>query len=135
MKKTIFLLVILLLTSCNNSFNEEVVVREKTDERATEYSDTIQNFSSYDEAVDYIENSNEYTHESVDTSKSSYVNSADYYYLATEDKGYAIFKLKGKKYIHSDVPREVWEGFKKANSFGSYYNDFFKGNYQFNLII
>ncbi|MBK7969579.1 MAG: KTSC domain-containing protein [Bacteroidetes bacterium] len=32
-------------------------------------------------------------------------------------------------YIYRDMPVEIWEGFKSADSFGSYYNLHIKGKW------
>jgi hypothetical protein len=37
---------------------------------------------------------------------------------------------KDKSYIHKNVPIQVWNEFKKATSFGKFYNRNIKGVYQ-----
>ncbi len=56
------------------------------------------------------------------TSKSSWIRGAKYY-SCNSQLGYLIISINGKKYIHKDVPIKVWRDFKKANSFGSFYNN------------
>lgn len=86
-------------------------------------------FSSWDEATRYVRS--HYEAETVDTSKSSWITSAEYY--EAEGEGYLILGMNGKPYIFRGVPPAVWEGFKKADSFGSYYQAHIKGRYYFKL--
>lgn len=91
--------------------------------------DSEKEFYSYEEAVDYVRSDPNFIVDKVDTSKSSWIRTAEYYYLKGNSFGYAIFNLNGKEYIHRGVPRNKWDGFKSASSFGSYYNQYIKGKY------
>ncbi|MGF7231165.1 KTSC domain-containing protein [Arachidicoccus sp.] len=55
-------------------------------------------------------------------------------YSCDGNKGFLIVKLKGKKYIYKDVPKNVWNRFKTAKSFGSYYDHYIKHYYQLHLL-
>ena len=89
-------------------------------------------FTSYDQASNLVKSSTFKTHETVNTSKSSWIRGADYY-SCDGQKGYLIIKADNKEYIHQNVPKETWNSFTKASSFGSYYNNFIKGNYRLTL--
>lgn len=91
-----------------------------------------QNYNSYFEAISKIRNTGFSIEEKVNTD-SSWIESIEYY-SCDKKKGYLIMTtLKGKSYIHSGVPFEVWEEFKNASSIGSYYNNIIKSRYYFNL--
>ena len=89
-------------------------------------------FNSYDDAISWVRNNHGLSKDSVDTSKSSWIRGAEYY---TDGSGYGflILNMKGKEYIWEDVPTIVWNGFKKADSFGKYYHRNIKGNYYMGL--
>lgn len=89
-------------------------------------------FTSYNQAINTIEGSNFRINESVNTSKSSWIRSA-HYYNCNGQTGYFIIQEKNKIYIHANLPISVWQQFKKANSFGSFYNHYIKGKYRFYL--
>ena len=90
-------------------------------------------FDSYSQAISLIKNSSFKITESANTSNSSWISSAKYY-SCDGNTGYFIYTTnKGYEYIHSQVPRYIWEGFKNAASKGSYYNDKLKDNYQLKL--
>ena len=85
-------------------------------------------FTSYDEAIEIVKNSSFAIDEKVDTD-SSWIDSIEYH-SCDEKYGYLIINTKkGKSYIHKDVPIQVWNEFKNANSFGKFYNQNIKGNY------
>jgi len=90
------------------------------------------NFDSYEEAVAWVRSNDNFTKDSVDTSKSTWIRAAEYY---TDGSGYGflILNMNGKEYIWEDVPIDIWTGFKKADSFGKYYHRYIKGNYYMEL--
>ena len=61
----------------------------------------------------------------LDTSKSSFIRGAWY----DEDNGYMIIKLNITYYHYCGLLPDIWSDFKKAGSFGTYYNIYIKGNY------
>ena len=94
---------------------------------------SAQNFHSYQEAIATVENASFRLHDQVDTSRSSWIKSADYYSDNLKD-GYLIIETKKKKYIFSHVPINVWKEFKQADSFGSFYNKYIRGRYKLQLL-
>lgn len=89
-------------------------------------------YSSYDEAIQLITTTTFKINESVNTSRSSWIRGANYY-SCDGLYGFLIIKTDRNDYIHSNVPISVWEGFKNANSFGSYYDHYIKFQYRFKL--
>ncbi len=114
--KIIFFLSIFFNFACNES---------NCDELPTKYS-------SFDEAVITIKKASFEVEESCNTSKSSWVLGASYY-SCNGSTGFFILKTANQDYLYSGVPLDVWKGFKKAESFGSYYNNNIKGHYTFRL--
>jgi len=89
-------------------------------------------YSSYKEAIKTVESAHFKIQETINTSKSSWIQQASYY--SCDGKvGFFIFKTHSRKYIYSGVPVTAWEGFKKARSFGSYYDHYIKHKYYFRL--
>lgn len=86
-------------------------------------------YSSYNQAISLIKNAKFKISENVNTSKSSWVQSANYY-SCNGLTGFFIFKTHSKEYVYQDVPIEVWDGFKNAASFGKYYDANIKHRYQ-----
>lgn len=78
----------------------------------------------YDELVDLADSRFEY----LDTTKSSFVNGAWY----DKNEKYMVIKLNEAYYHYSEVPFTVWEGLKTADSYGTFYNEYIKGNYTYN---
>jgi hypothetical protein len=89
-------------------------------------------FNSYDQAISLVKKSNFKYKDEVSTSKSSWIQSA-VYYSCDGNSGYFIFKAKGKDYIHSGVPDNIWQGFKNSESLGSFYNKYIKGRFTLKL--
>ena len=63
--------------------------------------------------------------EYLDTARSSFIMGAWY----DADKSYMIIRLKGAYYQYCGMPLEIWNYFKRADSFGSFYNKYIKGNF------
>ncbi len=63
--------------------------------------------------------------EHLDTSASSFVNGAWY----DNDNKYMIVKLKETYYHYCGMPKSAWISFGDASSFGSYYTDRIKGDF------
>ena len=99
---------------------------------AQDCKDLSTNFKSYSEAINKVENTDFELEESIDTSSSSWVSSADYYSCDSK-KGYLLIGTSSRTYIHKNVPVSVWNSFKKASSFGSFYNRSIKGKYNLSL--
>jgi hypothetical protein len=65
----------------------------------------------------------------LDTSRSSFVTEAWY----DKANAYMIIGLAGTYYHYCRMPREAWESFCAADSFGRHYNKFIKGRYDCRL--
>ena len=91
-----------------------------------------ESFSSFEQALQQVQNSFFKIHESVDTRKSSWIRGLAYY-SCDGLVGFLIMKTDGKSYIHQNVPLEVWSELKNADSFGTYYNKNIKHNYRISI--
>ncbi len=89
-------------------------------------------FQSYDQAVELVRSSEFKIDETVNTSKSSWIRGAEYY-SCDGITGFFILTTDKQDYIYRDMPVEIWEGFKNADSFGSYYNSHIKGKWLMEL--
>lgn len=116
--KFLFILITssILLTSCDKSDCENLGA----------------NFSSYNSAISTIR-STDFSIEEKENTDSSWIDSIEYYSCDGETGFLIINTKRGQSYIHNGVPIAVWEEFKNASSFGSYYNSSIKGRYYFNL--
>lgn len=86
-------------------------------------------FSSHEEAIKQVRKSSFVHSESIETPKSSWIKTA-FYYSCDNKKGFLIIRNKEDfELIFQDVPKDVWEGFKVANSHGTFANDFIIGSY------
>lgn len=91
------------------------------------------NFKSYTETLSKVKSFTFLIKEIVDCSKSSWIQSASYF-SCNGETGYFIMKTKeSREYIHKNMPIGVWRQYKKANSYGSFYNQNIKGKYQLNV--
>ena len=118
--KTIFVILIsLLFTGCNS----QPAIKEK------DYESTSQEIKRASKVVRV-----KYRNTSVDRASgdfeylptsSSFVNGAWY----DQSNKYMIIKLMDTYYHYCGLPTTTWSSFKKASSFGTYYNSYIKGNY------
>ena len=70
--------------------------------------------------------------ETIDTRKSSWIRGLSY--LSCDGKsGFMIMTTDSKSYIHQDVPIEIWNDLKSADSFGTYYNEKIKHRYRISI--
>ncbi len=74
-----------------------------------------------DDKVDLSNQAFEY----LNTLDSSFVEGAWY----DDDNDYMIIKLDNTYYHYCGMPDEVWDNYKKTDSFGTEYNRYIKGNY------
>jgi hypothetical protein len=87
-------------------------------------------FSSYSAAIAAITKIDFKYTDNLQTGKSSWIVTANYY-SCDGKTGYIIYiTTKGKKYIHEGVPKSIWLEFKTAPSSGSYYNFNIKNKYR-----
>lgn len=91
-----------------------------------------ENFNNYDDAVETIKSADFDFSEDVDTSKSSWIHDAEFY-SCDGQIGYLIIETESDNYIHREVPIEIWNEFKNAESFGKYYNQHLKGRFRLEL--
>lgn len=89
-------------------------------------------FASYTEAMDQIRSASFRITEEQNTDESSWVRGAEFY-SCDGATGFFILRTDDREYIHVDVPLKVWQGFKEASSFGSYYNANIKRRYRLGL--
>ncbi len=94
-----------------------------------ECSELNKDFTSYEQAKKSINSTNFTFSDKCNTSKSSWILGAEYYSCDNQN-GYFFIRTKKKTYIHKDLPKEIWNEFKNADSFGKFYNSKIKGNYQ-----
>lgn len=85
-------------------------------------------YNSNNVDLKYGDSVNISNYESINTSKSSFVDDAQY----NASKQHLILKLNGNGYEYCGVPTSLWNSFKKASSYGSYYNSRIKGKYSCN---
>lgn len=85
-------------------------------------------FNSYSEAVSKVKSA-QFSHvDYVNTARSSVITSASYYSCDGE-KGFLIVGINNRPYIHTGIPNNLWQDFKKARSFGSFYNSYIRNRY------
>jgi hypothetical protein len=89
-------------------------------------------FNSYKQAISWVKNASFKIKDDVNTYKSSWIRSASYY-SCDGNTGYFIYSTDSREYIHAGVPIEIWNGFKSADSFGSFYDRNIKYRYTFYL--
>ncbi|MFV5695164.1 KTSC domain-containing protein [Flavobacterium sp. LB3P122] len=115
MKKTIAFLIFTTIASCGNNCAE-----------------VPNNFRNYDQAKEIVLSSNYKTTDKADVSGSSWITSANYF-SCDGSSGFFVIETGNRTYIHQDMPYEVWENFKNADSKGSFYSGNIKGNYKLKL--
>lgn len=115
-KIKIIFFVTIIITSCSHNNCREINT----------------NFTSYKNAIELVRETDFNIEEKVNTD-SSWIESIEYY-SCDEAFGFLIVNTKkGGSYIHKNVPIQVWNDFKNANSFGRFYNQNLKGNYHINI--
>lgn len=90
-------------------------------------------FSNYEQAMSIVKSSTFNMTESVNTSSSSWIRAATFYSCDSK-KGFLIIKTNDREYVHQNVPINIWNGFKKASSYGSYYDNYIKGKFKLGLM-
>lgn len=91
-----------------------------------------QSFTSYTEAKKQIKSAKFKIKEEAITERSSWIRGATYFSCDGET-GCFLFKTDSKEYIYKGVPYTIWNGFKKAESLGRYYNNYIKDKYKLTL--
>lgn len=141
MKNFTFLL-LFFIVSCNS--NSEKHTNDagtesdnnytKSEERSDEpnCNSLPSSFPTYDAAVIAVESADFEFTDKVNTSKSSWIRAARFYSCNNAD-GYFIIETDKGNYLHQGVPISVWESFKAADSFGSFYSANIKHQYRLAL--
>ena len=104
-------------------------VNEASDAAGNGCADLPASFSSYSEAMDQIRSASFRIAEEQNTNESSWVRGAEFY-SCDGASGFFILHTEDREYIHTAVPAAVWQGFKGASSFGTYYNTNIKRRYR-----
>jgi hypothetical protein len=117
-------LVFLLLVGCQFSIASS---------KAQSCNQMTDEFTSYIQAINSVKHSSFKFTDEIITSKSSWIRAASYY-SCDGKTGYFIFKTDEKEYIHANMPVEIWNAFKNAPSYGSFYNRNIKYRYQLFLV-
>lgn len=115
MKKIIAFLVFIIITSCGNNCAE-----------------IPNSFSNFDQAKKIVLSSNFKLTDKADVFGSSWITSAKYF-SCDGLSGFFVIETGNRTYIHQDMPYEVWENFKNADSKGSFYSRSIRGYYQLKL--
>lgn len=89
-------------------------------------------FPSYLGAIKQVRNSNFTSSEKLNTDKSSWIKGLQFYSCDSK-VGFLIIQTDNKEYIHQNLPVEIWNELKVAESFGSFYNNRIKNKYQLTL--
>lgn len=90
--------------------------------------DLPKTFYSYNQAITKVGNAKFSYIDNLITSRSSFVTGARYF-SCDGQTGFLIIGLNNRQYIHRDIPLKLWLAFKKANSFGSFYDQFIRNKY------
>ena len=111
--------VVITLWGCSNQSELPTEQTEKSVVESNIVKSNFVNIKYRDTAVDIA------AFETFDTSKSSLVRGAWY----DSDNKYMVVKLNNTYYQYCEFPKSSWSSFKKASSFGTYFNKNIKGNY------
>lgn len=89
-------------------------------------------FPNHESATQQITSAEFKINETIDTRKSSWIRGLTF--LSCDGKsGFMLMKTGNKSYIHQNVPKEIWDELKSADSFGTYYNENIKHRYQISI--
>lgn len=111
-----FVLIVVLFSSCNDKNCNQLP----------------NSFNNYRQALKEVKSAKFEINDKINTSKSSWIRGASFYSCDLQT-GYLIIKTDKKEYIHQDIPIEVWNNFKKADSFGRYYSRNIRGKYKIKI--
>ena len=89
-------------------------------------------FPNYESAMQQIKSAEFKINETIDTRKSSWIRGLSY--LSCDGKsGFMIISTDSKSYIHQNVPIEIWDELKSAESFGTFYNENIRHRYSISI--
>ncbi|WP_414649339.1 KTSC domain-containing protein [Daejeonella sp.] len=94
--------------------------------------DLPSSFRSYQEAINKISSASFVQTDNANTSKSSFITSANFY-SCNGQTGYLIIGINNRPYIHKDLPVKLWYQFKNARSFGTFYTQHIRNKYRLSL--
>lgn len=113
-KKNIFLILFLTILGC----------------KAQNCKDKNLQGKSYREIIKVLKQTDFKVSEKVYTD-SSWIKSIKFY-SCNEITGFLILTSKqNKQYVHNKVPLNLWNQFKKANSYGRFYNTYIKKRFKY----
>ncbi|MBG9378555.1 KTSC domain-containing protein [Panacibacter sp. DH6] len=91
-----------------------------------------ESFASYEQAKNLIVKTTFVYSDKVNTGKSSWIRGASFY-SCDSVTGFFVLETDKQSYIHQHMPATVWSDFKNAASFGQFYNQHIKKQYQLQL--
>lgn len=110
MKHFLILFILLISISCKQNSESQPILH------------------TYEEVGQYLNSESFDIDETTDTSESEWITSARYQ-SKDGQTGFLTLGMKGKDYYFDDVPINIWEEFKEAESKGKFYHKKIKGNY------
>lgn len=142
MRKLLYLSIIIAMSyiyhfSDNLLFGSEIIITHTQIEnnqkaRSKDCNKLPEFFTSYQEATRLVKQAKFKYKDVANTNRSSWIWGARYY-SCDGLVGYLIIQTNRGEYIHSDLPISIWKQFKKAESYGQFYNYYIKGDYQVQL--
>lgn len=100
---------------------------------AQKCKDIPKTFKSYAHAESAIKSTKFKHSDQITTKSSSWIRNAKYYTCDAKIGFFILTTSKGKQYIFQDMPINLWANFKKAKSFGAFYNSYIKDKYQIKI--
>lgn len=116
MKNIALIIILFLVTSCTEQDCKELPEK----------------FTSYEKATEEVLNSTFKIEQKANVGGGSFLESAKYF-SCDDSTGYLIIGMNDQEYIFQGVPKDIWQGFKEAESKGEYYNKFIRGRFGLNL--
>ena len=89
-----------------------------------------QSYDSHNEAIAIIKQTKFLFTDYLPAGNSSWIAKAKYYSCDNRIGFLILTTIRGKEYIHKNVPNDIWRAFTKSPSNGSYYNTNIKGRYR-----
>lgn len=105
-----------VLSGCTSS-NRDIATDQTTSYKATQYVEVKYRNTPVDLSSSAFEFLN--------TDISSFINGAWY----DQTNQYMVIRLSGTYYHYCSLPNSIWNRFKVADSYGTFYNQHIKGNY------
>lgn len=101
--------------------------------KAQNCKDVPKTFKSYAEAELVIKKTAFTYVDQVSTSKSSWIKEGKYYSCDGKTGFFVLVTKAGRTYLFQDMPINTWRAFKKADSYGGYYNQYIRDKYQLKI--